>query len=222
MKVLVVYWHPEPQSFNGAMFRRAIESLEAEGHEVKTSDLHEMGFNPVSGRHNFTSEHDGKFFKQQLEEMHATEVDGFSADIEAELEKLEWSDLVIFQFPLWWFGLPAMLKGWVDRVFAMGKVYGGGRFYDDGVFKGKRAMLSVTMGGPEDAYVKGGWNGDLDAILRPIHRGVLAFTGFSVLAPQRVFGPARMTHQEREAELDEYAARLATIFDEAPIQVGDY
>ncbi|EGR3970592.1 flavodoxin family protein [Vibrio cholerae] len=222
MNVLVVYWHPEPQSFNGAMFRRAVESLEAEGHNVKTSDLHELAFNPVSGRHNFTSEHDGAFFKQQLEEMYATEVGGFSADIEAELEKLEWSDLVIFQFPLWWFGLPAMLKGWVDRVFAMGKVYGGGRFYEEGVFKGKKAMLSVTMGGPEDLYVKGGWNGDLDAILRPIHRGILEFTGFSVLAPQKVFGPARMTQQERETVLDDYAVRLKTVFEETPIQVGDY
>lgn len=222
MNVLVVYWHPEPQSFNGAMFRRAVESLEAAGHNVKTSDLNEMAFNPVSGRHNFTSEHDKQFFKQQLEEMHATEVGGFARDIEAELNKLEWSDLVIFQFPLWWFGLPAMLKGWVDRVFAMGKVYGGGRFYEDGVFKGKKAMLSVTMGGPEDLYVKGGWNGDLDAILRPIHRGILEFTGFSVLAPQKVFGPARMTQQERETELDDYAARLAKIFDETPIQIGDY
>ncbi|MBR9728454.1 NAD(P)H-dependent oxidoreductase [Shewanella intestini] len=222
MNVLVVYWHPEPQSFNGAMFRCAIESLEAAGHNVKTSDLNEMMFNPVSGRHNFTSEHDGLFFKQQLEEMHATEVGGFSADIEVELEKLQWSDLVIFQFPLWWFGLPAMLKGWVDRVFAMGKVYGSGRFYDDGVFKDKRAMLSTTIGGPKDLYVKGGWNGDLEAILRPIHRGVLEFTGFSVLAPQKVFGPARMTQLERKTQLDDYAARLATIFDEAPIQVGEY
>lgn len=222
MNVLIVYWHPEPNSFNGAMFRRAIESFETAGHEVKTSDLHEMNFNPVSGRHNFSDVNDAEFFKQQLEEMHASETGTFSSEIEAEIKKLEWSDLVIFQFPLWWFGMPAMLKGWVDRVFAMGRVYGGGRFYENGVFKGKKAMLSVTMGGPQDLYVKDGWNGDLDAILRPIHRGVFEFTGFSVLEPQKVFGPARMSQEERSDELERYGQRLAAIFDESPIDVGHY
>lgn len=222
MNVLVVYWHPEPQSFNGAMFRRSVEALESAGHRVKTSDLHAMNFDPVSGRHNFNSEMDTEFFKQQLEEMHASDNQSFAADIEEEIQKLEWCDLVIFQFPLWWFGMPAALKGWVDRVFAMGRVYGGGRFYEDGVFKGKKAMVSVTMGGPEELYEKDGWNGDLDAILRPIHRGVFEFTGFSVLAPQKVFGPARKTQQERIEVLESYAQRLQTIFDEAAIEVGHY
>jgi hypothetical protein len=81
-------------------------------------------------------------------------------------------DLMIWQFPLWWFGVPAILKGWVDRVFAMGRTYGGERFYENGVFKGKRALLSVTTGGPEAVYQKGGWNGDIQAILRPIQRGM--------------------------------------------------
>ncbi|HDB1447891.1 TPA: NAD(P)H-dependent oxidoreductase [Vibrio cholerae] len=222
MNVLVVYWHPEPKSFNGAMFRRSVEALEAAGHDVKISDLHSMNFDPVSGRHNFNTTNDGEFFKQQLEEMYASEHQGFVPEIEAEIQKLEWCDLVIFQFPLWWFGMPAALKGWVERVFVMGRVYGGGRFYEHGVFKGKKAMLSITTGGPEELYVKGGWNGDLDAILRPIHRGVFEFTGFSVLEPHKVFGPARKTEQERTYELDNYALRLQTIFEESSIEVGEY
>lgn len=222
MNVLVVYWHPEPNSFNGAMFRRSVEALEAAGHDVKTSDLHSMNFDPVSGRHNFNTTNDGEFFKQQLEEMYASEHQGFAPEIEAEIQKLEWCDLVIFQFPLWWFGMPAALKGWVERVFVMGRVYGGGRFYEHGVFKGKKAMLSITTGGPEELYVKGGWNGDLDAILRPIHRGVFEFTGFAVLEPHKVFGPARKTEQERIHELDNYALRLQTIFEESAIEVGEY
>ncbi|MDV6253512.1 NAD(P)H-dependent oxidoreductase [Vibrio sp. EA2] len=222
MNVLVVYWHPEPKSFNGAMFRRSVEALEAAGHDVKTSDLHSMNFDPVSGRHNFNTTNDGEFFKQQLEEMYASEHQGFVPEIEAEIQKLEWCDLVIFQFPLWWFGMPAALKGWVERIFVMGRVYGGGRFYEHGVFKGKKAMLSITTGGPEELYAKGGWNGDLDAILRPIHRGVFEFTGFSVLEPYKVFGPARKTEQERIYELDNYALRLQTIFEESTIEVGEY
>ncbi len=222
MKALVVFAHAEPSSFNGAMFRTAVDTLEAEGHEVRTSDLYAMGFDPVSDRRNFTTTKDADYFKQQIEEIHATEADGFAADIEAELEKLEWCDLMIWQFPLWWFGVPAILKGWVDRVFAMGRTYGGGRFYDTGFFRDKKAMVSTTTGGPKAAYEKGGFNGDLDAILRPVHRGVFYFVGFHVLAPTVVYGPAHLEAAEREQQLEAYAERLRQIESESPIDPGSY
>ena len=88
MKIFIVYWHPEPQSFNGSMFRTACKVLVDVGHEVRTSDLHEMRFDPVSSRKNFTTVKDQDYFKQQIEEMHATETKGFSAGLEAEMEKL--------------------------------------------------------------------------------------------------------------------------------------
>jgi NAD(P)H dehydrogenase (quinone) len=159
VKVFVVYWHPEPQSFNAAMFRTACETFAAAGHEVRTSDLHEMRFDPVSGRKNFTTVKDPNYLKLQLEEMYATEMNAFSEEIESEIRKIEWCELMIWQFPLWWFGLPAALKGWVDRVLAMGRTYGGSRIYQSGVFRGKRALLSLTTGGPEDGYRKGAFNG---------------------------------------------------------------
>ena len=167
MKIFIVYWHPEPQSFNGSMFRTACKVLVDAGHEVRTSDLHEMRFDPVSSRKNFTTVKDQDYFKQQIEEMHATETKGFSAGLEAEMEKLEWCDLMVWQFPLWWFGLPAVLKGWVDRVFAMGRIYGYGHIYETGVFRGKQALLSLTTGGQEEAYRHGGFNGDVSGVLRP-------------------------------------------------------
>lgn len=156
MTVFIVLAHPEPLSFNGTMFRTAIMNLVGEGHEAESSDLHEMGFDPVSGRHNFTTVKDPNYFKPQMEEMFATEANGFAEDVETEIEKIEWCDLMIWQFPLWWLGLPGILKGWVDRVFAMGRTYGGDRLYNNGVFKDKRALLSLTTGGPAAAYVKGG------------------------------------------------------------------
>jgi NAD(P)H dehydrogenase (quinone) len=222
MKVFIVYWHPEPKSFNGAMFHTAYETLAAAGHEVITSDLNEMSFNPVSGRRNFKSVKDPFYFKQQIEELHATDNHGFAEEVETEIEKMEGCDLMIWQFPLWWFGLPAVVKGWVDRVFAMGRTYGGGRFYETGVFRGKRAFLSLTTGGPEEAYRRGGFNGDIEAILRPIHRGMLRFVGFDVLAPQIVYGPARLTDEQRRQHLVSYAGRLRGIANEASIEVGSY
>lgn len=222
MNVFIVYAHPEPQSFNGALFRAAEEALRAAGHSVQTSDLYAMKFDPVSDRRNFTTAKNPDFFKQQIEEMHATEVGGFATDLETELGMVEACDLMIWQFPLWWFGVPGILKGWVDRVFAMGRTYGGERFYENGVFKGKRALLSLTTGGPGPVYQKGGWNGDIQAILRPIQRGMLRFVGFDVLAPHIVYAPVRITAVERKTALDAWASRLRRIEQEQPIDVGEY
>ena len=143
MNVFLVLAHPEPKSFNGALHATAVETLQSEGHAVQTSELYAMGFNPLSDRHNFTGVKNPDYLKLQLEEMHATETGGFAPELEAEMRKLEGCDLLVLQFPLWWFGLPAILKGWVDRVFAMGRVYGGGRIYERGVFRGKRALVST-------------------------------------------------------------------------------
>lgn len=222
MNVFIVYWHPEPRSFNGALLATACETLTAEGHLVHCSNLHTMGFDPVSSRHSFTTVKDPDFFKPQLEEVHASEQGGFAPEIETELKHLEWCDLLMFQFPLWWFGMPAMMKGWVDRVFVMGRTYGGGHFYSNGVFAGKRALLSLTTGGPRDAYEPGGFNGDINGILRPIHRGILNFVGFDVLAPQVYYGPAQMTPEQRTAALAEHAQRLRGLHLEQPIDVGRY
>ena len=222
MNVLLVLAHPERLSFNGAMFDVAQTPLENAGHTVVTSDLYRMGFDPVSSRHNFTSIHNPDYLKLQAEEQLASETDGFADEVEAEIAKVEAADLMIWQFPLWWFGLPAILKGWVDRVFAMGRAYGNGHIYETGKFKGKRALLSLTTGGPADAYLENGFNGDLNAILRPIQRGILNFTGFSVLQPQLVYGPVRVDDAQRQAWLAQWAQRLREIESEMAIVVGRY
>ena len=222
MKVLVVLAHPEAQSFNGALFNTAVETLQAQGHEVVTSDLYRMCFDPVSNRGNFLAASDPDYLKLQLEEMHASATSGFAPELAVEQAKVAAADLMLWQFPLWWFGLPAILKGWVDRVFAMGWAYGQGRVYEHGVVRGKRALLSLTTGGPREAYAPDGFNGDLQAILRPIQRGVLEFTGFSVLRPEVHWQPVRVTPAERAAWLEAWAARLRGIEQEAPIVVGRY
>ena len=222
MKVLIVLAHPESHGFNAAMAERARATLVEAGHEVVVSDLYAVGFEPRSSRDNFTGVADPDYFKPQIEEMRASETGGFATDIEREIARLEACDLMIWQFPLWWFGVPAILKGWVDRVFVMGRVYGGPKVYAGGLKAGAKAVLSLTTGGPAGAYVPGGFNGDLMGVLRPIHRGMLQFVGFDVLAPQVVYGPARMAPEDRMAALDAWAARLAAITGEVPIEVGAY
>jgi NAD(P)H dehydrogenase (quinone) len=216
MNIFLILAHPERQSFNGAMFDVAQETFKKQGHSVVTSDLYRMGFDPVSDRKNFTNEADPAYFKQQFEEAHATTHNGFAADVEAEMRKLEAADLMIWQFPLWWFGVPAILKGWVDRVFASGRTYGGGRFYDKGVFAGRKAMVSVTTGG---TFAEPAFDERAAAMLHPIHSGMLRFVGFDVLRPQIVRGPARGTDEERKQALENYRRRLENLSQERPISV---
>lgn len=104
----------------------------------------------------------------------------------------------------------------------MGRTYGRGRVYQSGVFRGKRALLSLTTGGAEAAYRKGALHGDMAGMLRPIRRGMLQFIGFDVLEPHIVYGPVRLTADERNEALAAYARRLRTIGLEAPIEVGIY
>lgn len=208
MNVLIVHAHEEPRSFNGALTETAVRVLTAEGHSVVVSDLYALGFNPVGGKHDFTALSDPDHFKYGPEQTHATEAGTFAVDVATEQAKLFAADLLIFQFPLWWFGLPAILKGWVDRVFAAGLTYGGGRWYSKGVFRGKRAMLSLTTGGGPGIYSPRGLNGDIDTLLFPIQHGMLFFVGFEVLPPFIAWSPARASQAQREQYLADYASRL--------------
>jgi NAD(P)H dehydrogenase (quinone) len=218
MHVFIVHAHPEPKSFNGALTQEATHALRAAGHEVAVSDLYAMGFNAVSDRKNFLTVNDASYFRQQAEEIYASENDGFAPDIRAELDKLLWCDVLIWQFPLWWFGLPGILKGWVDRVFAMRRAYGNGRYYEKGPFAGKRAMCSLTTGSLAPVYSDHGMNGLLATILFPINHGMLYFTGFSVVEPFVTYAPVRLTHDERLLQLAQYRERVLRI-DAAPLLV---
>jgi NAD(P)H dehydrogenase (quinone) len=168
---------------------------------------------------------ESRFLKVQLEELHASQNNGFAVDVQTEQEKLEWCDIVIFQFPLYWFHLPAILKGWCDRVLAMGVSYGGGKgFFETGAYRGKKAILSVTTGGPEPAYqaTPDAFNGDINGILRPIHRGIFEFCGFSVLKPQINYAVAHLDDAQRKALIDSWAQRVVQLANEEAIVVGRY
>lgn len=217
MNVLIVYAHHEPQSFNGALKDLAIKTFEEQGHAVQISDLYAMNFNPVATKNDFLKLQNSEFFKYQMEQLSAVQQDSFSNDIKEEIEKVKWADFILFQFPLWWFSVPAILKGWIDRVFAMGFIYGPGvGVYSTGGLKGKKAMLSVTTGGPESMYTPIGRNGDIQQILFPINHGVLFFSGMEVLPPFLTYSVAR-SEEERERGLVEFKQRLLSIDKTEPI-----
>jgi NAD(P)H dehydrogenase (quinone) len=217
MRVLLVLAHPEPQSFCGALYTTAAEVLRAEGHEVRLSDLYADGFDPVGDRRDFRTTADPDFFKYQKEQLAAVAHGGFTEELTAEMEKLLWCELVIFCFPLWWFGVPAILKGWFDRILAMGFAYGGGRWFETGPLLGRRALLAITAGAPRERYMEGAIFGDIGHVLYPIHVGILNLVGIAALPPFIAWSPARRSAEERAALLAEWRGRLTGLHDESPL-----
>ncbi len=211
MNVLIVFAHPEPRSFNGSMLETAVSTLTAQGHKVEVSDLYKMEFNPVGGRHDFHTSLSDERFSYEDEQSHAHAKSSFAADIKTEQGKIDRADFILFQFPLWWFSMPAIMKGWIDRVFAYGYAYGGGRWYDRGVFAGKLAMIAVTTGGVETAYSSNGLQGDIDGILFPIQHGILQFVGFSILPPFIAYSANYSDAVRRAAVLEDFRKRLEAL-----------
>ena len=209
MNVLIVYAHPEAKSFNGAMRDVAVATLAEAGHQVEVSDLYAMRFNPVAGTGDFVGERaDPNVFSLQKEQTKAYETGTLAGDIAAEMDKLRRADLLILQFPVWWFGMPAILKGWADRVFARGFAYLPGRKYDTGMFRGKTAMIAATTGTSADTYAPDGIDGDILSVLWPVHNGLLRYSGFDVIAPFIAYMPGRVTPADREAYIRAYRSRL--------------
>lgn len=205
MNTLIVHAHPEPQSFCTAMKDLAVATLEGAGHAVQVSDLYAMNWNPVASAADFQARSNPDYLVYALEQREAVKAGVIAADIAAELDKLLWADLVILNFPLFWCSLPAMLKGWIDRVLVSGTCYGGLRFYDRGGLAGKRALLSFSLGGQQhmfadEAAVHGGW----EPMLRPLQRGTLAYVGMRVLPPFAAYHVPYISSEARGVILDQY------------------
>ena len=217
MKVLIVHAHPEPQSFTTALCELARETLEGQGHEVQVSDLYAMNWNPVASAADFTARANPDYLVYALEQREGVKGGQLAADIQAELDKLLWADLLILNFPLYWFSVPAMLKGWIDRVLVSGVCYGGKRFYDQGGLAGKKALVSLTLGGREHMFGEGAIHGPLQDMLRPLLRGTLAYVGMEVLEPFVAWHVPYISHEARMGFLRAYRLRLEGIAQDAPL-----
>ncbi|MEM7291585.1 MAG: NAD(P)H-dependent oxidoreductase, partial [Pseudomonadota bacterium] len=144
MQVLIVHCHPEPCSFNAALTEVAKNKFEALGNTVEVSDLHLQKFDPVESARHYKNRVDTKTFAPLSEQRHAYRSNTIPDDVKLEIERLERCDLVVFQFPIWWHSVPAILKGWQDRVFLSGGLYTSQMRYNQGYFRGKRAMSVAT------------------------------------------------------------------------------
>ncbi|HYS63231.1 MAG TPA: NAD(P)H-dependent oxidoreductase [Paraburkholderia sp.] len=225
MNVLIVYAHPEPKSLNGSLKDFSVKRLESAGHVVQVSDLYAMKWKASLDVDDFLDRQAGARFDPSLDSKHAFENGSQSQDIALEQEKLRWADAVILQFPLWWFSMPAILKGWVERVYAYGFAYGVGEHsdtrwgerYGEGTLAGKRAMLVVTTGGWESHYGPRGINGPIDDVLFPIQHGILYYPGFDVLPPFVIYRTSRIDEAKYPEVRDALGERLDKLWTTAPI-----
>lgn len=197
---LIVHAHPEPTSFSSAQADAARESLTALGYSVEFIDLYARSWDPVLTRGEFAS-FEGPF-KPQREQWSAVKDGTLPSDVRADLDQVLTADLLVLSFPLWWFSLPAILKGWLDRVFVMGGVSGGdlGAF-DGGALVGRRAVVLATTGGSAEAFTHSGAFGSTDDFLFHIHRGMLEFVGYDALQPIITYGPAHLGDAQRAEAL---------------------
>jgi NAD(P)H dehydrogenase (quinone) len=235
MKVLLVFAHPEPRSLNGALRDVAVKELEAQSHEVRISDLYASRWKSEVDRADFPLLTADARFAPAAASKEAFEANALTEDVKAEIEKLLWADVLILQFPLWWFSMPAILKGWVDRVFAYGFAYGVGEHndkrwgdrYGEGTLAGKRAMLIVTAGGWEEHYAARGINGQIDDLLFPINHGILYYPGYHVLPPFVAYKVDRLDDAGFETAAENLRERMRMLATTPPIPYrqqngGDY
>lgn len=192
----------------------AVESLRAAGHEVEVSDLYAIGFDPVAAAADITDKAPGDYVQYMLEQQRASKAGVLKDDIKTEMAKVARADLLVFTAPIWWFSVPAMLKGWFDRVFATGFSWDFGMIYGKGLLRGKRALCIFSPGGPATLYQHDGAHRmTFKEVLHPVLWGTLHFCGLDVLEPFVVHANFQLGDEGRKKALADLSARVAKVED---------
>lgn len=214
MNILIIYAHHEPSSFTAAMKNLAIEILSRQGHNIVVSDLYGQGFSPLAQKWDFVTT-SGGHFNYMLEQKHAAKLDlAFSPDILAEIQKIQAADIIIFVAPLWWSTAPAILKGWFDRVMAMGVAWDSGKIFQNGLLRGKQAVLIMSAGAPADYFSSAGaYKTSPVQMLHHINHGILAFCGLNVHEPFVALDVLGLDSPGKTKILNELQFRLQHLVD---------
>ncbi|MFY7733574.1 MAG: NAD(P)H-dependent oxidoreductase [Bacteroidia bacterium] len=207
MKAHIVFAHPNLQSYNGRLRSIAIHTLQAFGWSVSVSDLYQMKFKASADEDDFIRLYNTDFFDLQVEQQSASQNKTYSADIEREHKLLSDADLIIFQFPLWWYSMPGLLKGYIDRVFSMGWAYGGGQ-----ALAGKKILVSMTTGAPDFAWTTEK-RGTINDIFKHLFIGTFGLCGMENLEPFIVYGAKRHAVTERNIIFENYKKRLTELVE---------
>lgn len=184
MNYLIVYSHPNTASFNHAIKETLVQGLKNKGKNVRVRDLYAMRFDPVLKADDFETFLRGKTPR----------------DIEIEQEHVRWANALIFVHPVWWAGMPALLRGYIDRVFSKGFAYDETPQGPRGLLQGKKVFLFSTMGAPMSVYEE---TGLFKAMESTIDKSTFEFCGFEMLG-HKYFGSVQtVSDEERKVMLAE-------------------
>jgi NAD(P)H dehydrogenase (quinone) len=137
---LVVFSHPNPESFNARVFRAYIDELAKRSHQVVVRDLYAMKFDPVL----------------RMEDFEGARGGAVPDDVRVEHDHVRWAEVITLISPIWWISWPAMLKGYVDRVFSLNFAYRYGPGGVEGCLPGKRAVIITSSGSTMENFVDTG------------------------------------------------------------------
>ncbi len=183
-KYLIVYAHPNPQSFSHSLMEKIKRTLQQKGNEVQVRDLYAMNFNPVLGPKDFE-----KLMKGQTLE-----------DVAQEQKLIKEADEIVMIYPVWWASMPAILKGYIDRVFSYGFAYKKDEKGIIGLLASKQVTLINTHGAPFAYYQQIGMH---DAFNKTVDMGIFSFCGVKV-RDHKYFGEVPSVDKEtREKWLNE-------------------
>jgi putative NADPH-quinone reductase len=168
-KICLVLCHPIDESFNGAISRKYIAGAERSGHQVRVLDLYKMHFDPI------------------LREPRSFDQIDEPAIVESR-QAIEWCEHIVLVFPVWWYSLPALLKGFLDRVLVPGWAYKfDGPLIWQKLLRGRSARVICTMDSPPVLALLNG-----DPISAALKSGTLGFVGFDPVSIS-CYGPVRLS-----------------------------
>jgi NAD(P)H dehydrogenase (quinone) len=126
------------------------------------------------------------------------------------MEKVKWADMLIFQFPIYFTAMPAIMKGWIDRVLAPGFGFNPitNSIYDTGLLKGKYAMLVTTTGSSKTMYSEGGAHEDLNKHLEALTHCVFEYMGLKTLHSHIIYEVSNVLKERGTKELEKYKTQL--------------
>lgn len=190
MNVLIVYAHPNPRSFNHAILETIDAALRERGCATRTHDLYQMQFRTVL---------DG-------EDLLRNWRGDLPADTRREQDAIRWARGLVFVYPIWWFGPPAILKGWIDRVFTRKFAFDFGPNGMQGLLTHERALILNTLGGDEATYQRERWH---ELLVRPMTEGILGACGIRNVIHRAFYQVTTLSHAERQAMLEDVRALAA-------------
>ena len=161
MKHLIIYAHPNEQSLNSHFKQALTNHLQDTGHEVIVRDLYEINFNPILS----------------LEDMNGQRIGKVCSEVKQEQDFISWANHITFIYPIWWTGMPAIMKGYIDRVFSYGFAYQYNQGVQKGLLAGKQTTIINTHGKSKAEYEAIGMG---KALSLTSDKGIFSYCGLEI------------------------------------------